>query len=680
MKTSLLLLLALVAPATAADKPGAPRIIYRSDFPSGDVSRWVNGHVGLTPKGRPFLGMYGGHSTAMLQLADLPPHRVMRVRFTLFLLASPDGSSKESGPDRWGLSAGSAPELMRTTFNFYHLENQAKNPQAFPDDYPVEHPAGTGAAEAGTLGFRFDAVDLGVLSGKADMTYKIDVAFPHDAGDVELRFWSGFTHGWPDEAWGIEKVEVEVAPEFTERGDAEMKKLWDALGGTDPMRAFDATWRLAECGPRAVEFIRSQLGAGGGKERIVKLLADSASGDVLAREKAHTAIEKLGPSDMLLLRAALADADIPKRVREELGELVADVGEESPLFVPRVSRLLRLFRTPEADQLAAQVSGVVEKKNDDTFATLLWQGSHAVAKERWVFGCTFTADGRSLATAGSEGARLWDVETGRCIRYFPASLGRSVAVSSDGKTLAFGNRHSQIFLWDTATGALRRALRVPRGEVWGLSFFPETNQLLTGAEDGLRFWELNDFTPGEAIPVQMPVRSVAVSPDRQTLAVCESIWNVQRGVVTLRDVRTGEIKRSITEPNSSLTGVAFSPDGQLLAVTRIRGGIRIFSVLTGEEKTGFDGTRPAGEGVVFSPDGKYLCAFGGHIDGNGDPALRGLRLYRLSDGVEVWQSAAMNNCVSAAFSPDSTRLAAGDAARNVYVWKLEPPTADVKRP
>ena len=679
MKTALLLLLALVPLATAADKPEASRIIYRSDFPSGDVSRWVNGHVGLTPKGRPFLGMYGGHSTAMLQLADLPPHRVMRVRFTLFLLASLDGSSKEGGPDRWGLSAGSAPELMRTTFNFYHLENQAKNPQSFPDDYPVEHPAGTGAAEAGTLGFRFDAVDLGALSGKADMTYKIDVAFPHDASDVELRFWSGFTHGWPDEAWGIEKVEVEVASEFTERGDAEMKKLWDALGGTDPMRAFDATWRLAECGPRVVEFIRSQLGAGGGKERIVKLLADSASGDVLVREKAHTAIEKLGPSDMLLLRAALADADIPKRVREELGELVADVREESPLFVPRVTRLLRLFRTPEADRLAAQIAGTPTEKADP-FATLLWQGSHAVARERWVFGCAFTPDGRSLATAGSEGARLWDAETGRCIRYFPASFGRSVAFSPDGKSLAVGSQNSRIFIWDIATGALRRALRVPRGEVWGLSFLPETNQLLTGAEDGLRYWELGDFTPGEALPVQFPVRSLAISPDRQTLAVCESIWDVTRGVVTLRDARTGEIKRRITEANSSLGDVAFSPDGQLLAVTRFKGGIRIFSVLTGEEKTGFDGTRPQGKGAVFSPDGKYLCAFGGDPDGKGDPALRGLRLYRLSDGVEVWHSAVMNNCVSAAFSPDGTRLAAGDAARNVYVWKLEPQTADAKRP
>ena len=670
MKTSLLLLLAVVSLATAADKPDASRIIYRSDFAGGDVSRWVNGHVGLTPKGRPFLGMYGRHSTALLQLGDLPAHRVMRVRFTLFLLASVDGSSKEGGPDFWGLSAGSAPELLRTTFNFYHLENQEKHPQAFPDDYPIEHPAGTGATEAGTLGFHFDTVDLGALSAKADMTYKIDVAFPHDAADVELRFWSEFNDGWPDEAWGIEKVEVEVAPEFTERGEAEMKKLWDALGGTDAMRAFDATWRLAECGPRAVEFIRGQLGATGGKERIVKLIADSGSKDVLVREKARAAIEKLGPSDMLLLRGALADADVPKRVRDELGELVADVREESPLFTPRVTRLLRLFRTPEADRLAAQVAGTPEEKSDP-FATLLWRGSHAVAKDPWVFGCMFTPDGRSLATVGGDGARMWDAETGRCIRYFPGSEGRSLALSSDGKTLAFANRTSQIFLWDIATGALRHTLRVPGEEVWGLVFLPETNLLMTGATTGLRAWDVSSLTPGEAIPLQAPVRSVALSPDHQTLAVAESVWNTSHGIVTLRDARTGTLKRKIAEQKSLLTNLAFSPDGQLLAFTHNKTGVRIFSALTGEEKTGVEGTRPQGEGAVFSPDGKYLCAFGGDATGKGDPALRGLRLYRLSDRVEVWHSAVMNNCVNAAFSPDGTRLAAGDSERNVYVWKIE---------
>ena len=679
MKTSLLLLLALISLATAADKPDASRIIYRSDFPGGDVSRWVNGHVGLTPKGRPFLGMYSRRSTALLRLAELPPHRVMRVRFTLFLLASVDGNSKQDGPDFWGLSAGSAPELLRTTFNFYHLENQDKHPQAFPDDYPIDHPAGTGATELGTLGFHFDTVDLGALSAKADMTYKIDVAFPHDAADVELRFWSEFNDGWPDEGWGIENVEVEVAPEFTERGEAEMKKLWDALGGTDAMRAFDATWRLAECGPRAVEFIRAQLGAGGGRERIVKLIADSGSKDVLVREKARAAIEKLGPSDMLLLRGALADADVPKRVREELGELVADVRDESPLFVPRVSRLLRLFRTPEADRLAAQVAGTPEEKSDP-FATLLWRGSHAVATEPRVFGCTFTPDGRSVATAGGDGARLWDADTGRCIRHFPAVQGRSVAVSPDGKTLVFGNRLSEIFVWDMATGALRHALHVRRGEVWSLMFFPETNQLLSGAEDGLRFWELPGFTPDEAIALQAPVRSLAISPDRQTLAVCEAVWNVPHGIVTLRDARTGALKRKVAELSASLTRIAFSPDGQLLAVTAFNGGVRIYSVQTGEEKPGFKGTYPLGEGALFSPDGKYLCAFGGSFDGKGDPALRGLRLYRLSDGVEVWRSVAMNDCTSAAFSSDGTRLAAGDSERNVYVWKIEPPTADVKRP
>lgn len=679
MKMSLLLLFALVSLATAAEKSDAPQVVYRSDFASGNAIHWVSPRIDLTPKGLPFLGIYGGRSTALLQLTDLPPHRLLRVRFTLFLLRSVDGNSKQDGPDFWGLSVGSAPELLRTTFNFYHIENQAKHPQAFPDDYPIDHPAGTGAAELGTLGFRFDEFDLGLLSSKADMTYKIEVAVPHSDSDAELRFWSMFNGSLTDEAWGLGSVEVEVVPEFIERSDAEMKTLWDSLSSADPLRHFDATWRLAEGGPRALEFIRGQLGDGGGKERIMKLIADYGSSNVLVREKAHVALEKLGPADMLLLRAALAEEGIPKRVRDDLSELAAEVREASSFFVPRVSRLLRLFQTPDADRLIAQLNGTVTDESDK-MAKLLWKGSHAVTNEGRSFGCAFTPDGRHVVTGGGDGARLWDADNGRCLRHFPASGGRSVAVSPDGRTLAFGNYSSQTYIWDITTGRLQRVHRAQSGEVWGLLFFPETGRLLTGAGDGLRFWEFNGALPGETIPLQAPVRSVALSPDRETLAVCEAVWNVPHGIVTLRDARTGELKRKVVELNTSLTRLAFSPDGQFLAVARFNGGVDLYSVLTGKKTAYFEGTRPLGEGVIFSPDGKYLCAFGGSPDRQNNQTQCGLRLYRLSDGSEVWRNTVMTNCANAVFSPDGTRLAATDGAQNVYLWKIELPAEGVTRP
>ena len=678
MKTSLLLLLGFVALATAAEKADGPRIIYRSDFASGDMAHWVNPRFGLTPKKQPYLGMYGRQSTALLHLAELPPHQLLRVRCTLFLIGSVDGNSKQDGPDFWGLSAGST-ELLRTTFNFYHLENQDKHPQAFPDDYPTDHPAGTGASALGTLGFRFDLVDLGALSAKADMTYKIEVAFPHSDSDVELRFWSEFNDRLEDEAWGLEKVEVEAVPEFTEFTDAEMKKLWAGLSGADAMQAFDATWRLAEGGPRTVEFIRGQLGDGGGKERIVKLIADYGSADVVVREKAHAAIEKLGPSDLLLLRAALAEAGIPKRVRDDLGELAADVRAESPLFLPRVTRLLRVLHTPEADRLAAQISGAAEEAGGK-IAKLLWRGTHAVASDKWPFAVLFTPDGRQVVSGGGDGARLWDTDTGRCVRYFPAFFGRHLALSADGQTLALGDRSSRIFLWELSSGALRRSLRVRRGEVMALLFLPHTNQLVSGADEGLRFWDLTDFSPGDPVPLLQPMRTLTLSPDGKTIATSETAWNPPHGVVTLRDASTGEVRRKIADGNVTFTRADFSPDGSLLAVTPHKGKVRVYDLATGQENMEFEGTSPFSEGAVFSPDGKYLCTFGGSFDGRTPATQCGLRLYRLADGAEVWRSTVMEECQRAAFSPDGTRLFAADTERNVWLWKIDLAAAGAARP
>src|SRR5262249_27211442 len=66
----------------------------------------------------------------------------------------------------------------------------------------------------------------------------------------------------------------------------------------------------------------------------------------------------------------------------------------------------------------------------------------------------FSANGKTVVTAGRLlGIRLWDITTGKEIRQFAADQHgfRSLALSSDGETLASGNWEGKIRLWEVAT-------------------------------------------------------------------------------------------------------------------------------------------------------------------------------------------------------------------------------------
>ena len=95
---------------------------------------------------------------------------------------------------------------------------------------------------------------------------------------------------------------------------------------------------------------------------------------------------------------------------------------------------------------------------------------------------------------------------------------------------------------------------------------------------------------------------VRYSPDGARLAVAGSIG------IWLYDTTTYRAVALLTGDTNDVTGVAFSPDGKLLAAGSKDSPVRVWDAVTGELKRELTGHKGWVGSVVFSADGKTLLS------------------------------------------------------------------------
>jgi WD40 repeat protein len=107
-------------------------------------------------------------------------------------------------------------------------------------------------------------------------------------------------------------------------------------------------------------------------------------------------------------------------------------------------------------------------------------------------GLAFSPNGEWLATGGyGTAASLWDTATGKKIRDFDTDRagGLTPVFSSDGKTIAIGNRNSDPRLFEASTGKLLHVL--PKRMTQEIRFNPSCTMLATTYVDGsIGLWDV----------------------------------------------------------------------------------------------------------------------------------------------------------------------------------------------
>lgn len=209
---------------------------------------------------------------------------------------------------------------------------------------------------------------------------------------------------------------------------------------------------------------------------------------------------------------------------------------------------------------------------------------------------------------------------------------------------------------------LKRTLRGHEGAVYSAAFFPGGARVVSSGDDGkIRVWDVrtgrllsSEEGPGGTIS------DVAVSPDGRLLASCTD--SSKGSLVQLRDARTLVLRRTFEAQEDGVFEVVFSPDGRLLASGGRDKVVKLWEVSTGRLVHSLVGHDAAVTALAFTPDSRTLASASADEDNT-------VRLWDVQTGRSLHTLAAHDDWVtSVAFAPDGATLASGSRDRKLIFW------------
>jgi len=249
----------------------------------------------------------------------------------------------------------------------------------------------------------------------------------------------------------------------------------------------------------------------------------------------------------------------------------------------------------------------------------------------------------------------------------------AVAYSPNGALVATGrDDDNNVKLWDAETGALVRTLNGRDNNANVIRFSPDGQYLATGTGGGgstlnLNLWRVADgvLLVGRIGAFNNGTISLAFSSNGQLLAAAGfaaenyKIYHVP-DMTLVANVNNFDPELGI---NIRTNAVAFSPDGQLIALGDNR-GVHLRRVSDGSLVRILNTNAPSAmktSSVAFTPDGQYVAAGVSVVNTTYSNCIDcAVKMFRVSDGALVRIFSNGNNMHSPeiAFSPNGTIIGA----------------------
>ena len=335
----------------------------------------------------------------------------------------------------------------------------------------------------------------------------------------------------------------------------------------------------------------------------------------------------------------------------------------------------------------------------------------------------FSPDSQTIASGSRDNTiRLWSAKTGQHLATLEQQIAwgvvtheghtgdvTAVAFSPDGATLAGGDTHNTVRLWDVAVRQHRAILTGHTDTVTALTFSKDGTMLVSGSrDDTIRLWDtVTERHLATLEGHESDVIVFAFSSDGATLASGDA-----SEIVRLWNGNTGQHLDTLLLGNEvygyPVRAVTFSPDGVSLASgdgrtiwdehayrtsgscswfyyrrggsTLYYGSTRLWDALTRQHRSTLTGHGAFVYAVAFSPDGTILARAGESRSLVVD--CRGLTVTtyrtRYTHSLQLWDTNTgehladleghSGNVSSVAFSRDGNLLASGSWDDTIRLW------------